>query len=236
VTDQVHEGTIQLGRDLGMEVIPHMPVMRGAITKHMVKRFAYPRIGLPEFVNDWRSDNVKRPELKEGVRQALMASKLGKLYGLAHAEGSLFGKVITRDGQQYNLGLMGLNIITTTGVTFIADAFRGTTEAETMKFHGLGTGGTAEVIGNTALGTELTTQYNPDNTRATGSLAGSAGVFTTVGTNTVDASASPVEWGLLSQAATGGGVLFDRETFTAVALANGDSLQTTYNLTFTAGG
>jgi hypothetical protein len=39
------------------------------------------------------------------------------------------------------------------------------------------------------------------------------------------------EWGLLSQAATGGGSLFDRQVFSALNLANGDSLQTTYDLT-----
>ncbi len=220
--------------ELALEVLP-APVF-APITLEAIQRWAHPRLGLSEEVNDWREMNSQRPEFEMGVEHAIKARELGDKYGLFHAEGALFGKVIRRDGQVLNLGLMGLNIITTTGVTFIADAFRGTTEAENMKFHGIGTGATAEVIGNTALGTEATTQYNPDNTRATGTLAGSANVFTTVGVNTVDASYSPTEWGLLSQAATGGGVLFDRETFSAVALASGDSLQTTYNLTFTAGG
>lgn len=230
------DGAVGLERSLSKEVLPFEPQFRAGITKDKVRKWGYPRAGLPEFVNDWRSDNIKRPEFKEGVRQAIAATRLGKLYGLAHVEGALFGKLIKADGRVFNLGLMGLNIVTTAGVTFIADAFRGTTEPETMRYHGLGTGATGEVIGNTALQTELTTQYNPDNTRATGTLAGSAGVYTTVGTNTVDAAVSPTEWGLLSQAATGGGTLMDRETFTAVALANGDSLQTTYSLTFTAGG
>jgi len=175
------------------------------------------------------------PFLK-GVKDAVVARKVTQLLGIAHMEGTLFGKIIRANGQEVDLGLMGLNIVTTSGVGYIGDAFRGTVEPESMKFHGLGTGATAEVIGNTALQTEATTQYNPDNTRATGSLAGSTNVFTTVGTNTVDASYSPTEWGLLSQAATGGGVMLDRVTFSAVALASGDSLQTTFNLTFTAGG
>jgi len=229
-------GDVGIERKLDMKVLPFEPRHSTAISKQAIRKWAFPRVGLPDEVNDWRSDNIKRPEFKAGVKQAIAARRFGELYGLAHVEGALFGKVITADGRVFNLGLMGLNIVTTAGVTFIADSFRGTVEPETMKYHGLGTGATAEVIGNTALGTELTTQYNPDNTRATGTLAGSAGVFTTVGTNTVDAAASPTEWGLLSQAATGGGTLMDRETFTAVALANGDSLQTTYNLTFTAGG
>ena len=68
---------------------------------------------------------------------------------------------------------------------------------------------------------------------ATGSLTEGAGanVFRTVGTNTVDSAAAVTEWGLLSQAATGGGSLFDRQVFSALNLASGDSLQTTYDLT-----
>jgi hypothetical protein len=101
-----------------------------------------------------------------------------------------------------------------------------------MKFHGIGTGTTAAAAGDTALQTESTTALNPDSTRATGSLTNNgAQVFRTVGTNTVDATAAITEWGLLSQAATGGGTLFDRQVFSALNLASGDSLQTTYDLT-----
>jgi hypothetical protein len=92
-------------------------------------------------------------------------------------------------------------------------------------------------VGDTALQTELTTQYNPDSTRATGSTTeASATVFRTVGTNTFDASAAITEHGILSQAATGGGVLLDRSQFSAVNVANADSLQSTYDLTINTGG
>ena len=210
----------------------------GHLTMREILRYSKPRKGLPDEVNEWRSLNIRRPIFWKGVKDAELSRRFKSL---AHIEGSLFGTIIRANGEEVDLGLMGLNIVTTCGVRYIADAFRGTVEPETQKFHGLGTGATAEVIGNTALQTELTTQYNPDNTRATGTLAGATNVFTTVGTNTVDASASPTEWGLLNQAATGAfnqntNNLLDRVTFTAVALASGDSLQTTFNLTFTAGG
>lgn len=221
---------------LAVALLPAMPDVSRTLTRQQVKRYAFPRKGLSDFVNDWRSDNVKRAAFKRGMKDAIRARRAGEFFGLAHVEGSLFMRVIRLDGRVDDLGLAGLNIVTTTGVTFIADAFRGSVEPEIMKYHGIGTGATAEVIGNTALGTEATTQYNPDNTRATGSLAGSANVFTSVGTNTVDASYSPTEWGLLSQSATGGGTMLDRVTFSAVALLSGDSLQTTFNLTFPAGG
>lgn len=124
------------------------------------------------------------------------------------------------------------NLIVNTGEAFLVDAWQNLVELENMKFHGIGTGTVAAAEGDTALGTEITTQYNPDNTRATGSLTEvSASVFRTVGTNSVDAVAGVTEWGLFSQAATGGGTMFSRVVFTAINLGSGDSLQTTYDLT-----
>ena len=81
-------------------------------------------------------------------------------------------------------------------------------------------------------------QYTPDSTRATGTTTegASANVYRTVGTNTVDASVAITEHGIFSQAATGGGTLLDRSLFSAVNLASGDSLQSTYDATFSAGG
>lgn len=129
-------------------------------------------------------------------------------------------------------GCFAPNLITNSGEAFLVDAWQNTVELEIMKYHGLGTGNTAAAEGDTALQTELTTQYNPDSTRATGSLTeASASVFRTVGTNTVDASAAVVEWALLSQAATGGGTLFSRVVFSTINLASSDSLQTTWDLT-----
>ena len=60
--------------------------------------------------------------------------------------------------------------------------------------------------------------------------------YTTVGTLTADAAIACTEHGIFSQAATGGGTLFDRSVFAVVNLANGDSLQATYVWTANAGG
>jgi hypothetical protein len=121
---------------------------------------------------------------------------------------------------------------------FIVDAAQNLTELENMKYHGLGTNNTAESASDTTLNTELTTAYNPDNTRATGTTTegASANIYKTVGTNTVDGSASVVEHGIFSQAATGGGVLLDRSVFSTVSLSSGDALQSSYELTFNSGG
>lgn len=136
-------------------------------------------------------------------------------------------------------GVVSRKVVTTAGVGFIVDAWQNLVELETMKYHALGTGVVAEAVGDTALGTELTTQYTGD-VRATGSLTeNAANIFETVGTNTLDSGTPAVtEHGILTQAATGGGTLIDRSVFSAINLngANGDGLQSTYRHTQTAGG
>jgi len=149
--------------------------------------------------------------------------------------------MIRGNGLVLDYGLASLRVVTTAGVGFIVDAFQNIVEVEIMKYHAIGTGTNAEAVGDTALQTELTTQYNPDNTRATGSLTegASANIFRTVGTNTLDSGTPAVtEHMILSQAATGGGTGLDRSVFSAINLvgANGDGLQSTYDCTFSAGG
>lgn len=144
-------------------------------------------------------------------------------------------------GHVTNYGVLSRRVVTTAGVNFMVDAFQNTTELENLKFHAFGTGTNAEASADTALQTELTTQYNPDSTRPTGSLTegASANIFRTVGTLTPDAGGTiaVTEHGVMSQAATGGGTLLDRSVFSAVNIvASADSLQTTYDLTLTAGG
>jgi len=135
-------------------------------------------------------------------------------------------------------GVVSRKVVTTTGVGFLVDAWQNLVEFEIMKYHGIGTSAAAEAVGDTGLTTELTTQYNPDNTRATGTLeeGASANIFKTVATNTVDAGVTIEEHGILSQAAVGGGVLWDRSLTGSKALLSGEGLQSTYELTASAGG
>lgn len=143
------------------------------------------------------------------------------------------------DGTVDDLGLASCRVVTDTGVQFIVDAFQNLVELEIMKFHGLGTGTTAESAAQTTLVTELTTQYSVSSTRPTGTLgekSGDAKTFETTATITVSASVAATEHAILSQAATGGGVMLDRSVFSAVNLANGESLQATYQLTMPSGG
>jgi hypothetical protein len=148
--------------------------------------------------------------------------------------GRLYLKVTTAGGEVWDYGCAGVHLIVTAGKNYVAGAFSNTNEAENLKFHGFGTGTTAAAAGDTALQTEETTQYATDNTRPTGSQSVTTNVYTTVATYSPDSGGTRAitEWGLLSQAATGGGTLFDRQVFSAVNLVAGsDSLQATYALT-----
>lgn len=192
---------------------------------------ALPRPGLGRMVNAWRLRNMWR--VLAGALPVWTACAIG----VATIHGTLFLRVLRADGQVQELGLAGFKVVTTAGVGFIVDAFQNIVEPEIMKFHGIGTGNTAENVADTTLVTESTTALLVDSTRATGTLAeGATGnIFRSVGTITVDASVAAVEHGLFTTAATGTGVLLDRTVFSVVNLANGDSLQATYEITFTAG-
>lgn len=203
------------GRELSLREIAH---------------FGLPRNGLDDRVNAWRTANF--PNLVRGTRRALAA----RMLRLSNFYGSLYLTRLGRDGDVLELGLASMRVVTTAGVGYIVDAFQNLTEPENLKYHGIGTGSTAEAVGDTALVTELTTAYNPDNTRATGTTTeAAANIYRTVGTNTVDAAAAVTEHGVFSQAAAPGGTLLDRSVFAAVNLASGDSLQSTYDLTVAAG-
>lgn len=188
-----------------------------------------------EEVNRYRVRNFMN--VMRGYRQILFA----KMFGVNHTYGALYAKVIRGDGSIVNLGLISLRVVTTAGVGYLVDAFQGSVEPENMRYHGFGTGTGNESSSDTALGAEFTTEYTTNSTRPTGTLAegASANIFQTVGAFTPDSGGvlAVTEHGVFSQAATGGGVLFDRSKFAAVNLdsANGDSLQVTYQATFPAG-
>lgn len=198
---------------------------------------------IPDWIRNWNPKTVLGKTLFKAfpyLPDELVKELIEKISQAGILESSLKLVVIRANGKREDLGEVSRKVVTDTGVGFIVDAFQNLTELENMKYHGIGTGTTAEAASQTALVTELTTQYNPDNTRATGTTieGASANIYRTVGTNTVDAAVTINEHGIFSQAATGGGVMIDRSMFSgsAVGLASGDSLQSTYDLTFTSGG
>lgn len=198
-----------------------------------ILRDGFPRFGLQSGVSLWRLRNL--PNLWRGLWRLLLA----RMTGISHAYGALYLEVKHGDGRTTQLGLASLRVVTDTGAGFLVDALQNLVEPELMKFHAFGTGTNAEAVGDTTLQTELTTQYATDNTRPTGSQTETTSkVYRTVGTLTPDADVAITEHGILSQAATGGGVLLDRSKFAVINLvaANPDSLQATYDFTINSGG
>lgn len=209
---------------------------RGRVAHHPLSILvhALPRPGLDPAVNVWRLKNL--PNLWRGLWRVWLA----ETFGIATHYGALFlRKHDGVDGRTIEYGLASLRVVTTAGVTYIcADIAGGGSDSNLFKFHGFGTGTGAEASSDTTLGTELTTQYNPDSTRPTGSQSASTNTYTTIGTVTPDSGGTiaVTEHGIFT--ATSSGTLLDRSKFSAVNLdaTAGDSLQATYVLTLTAGG
>lgn len=232
-------GTARPTGELGLRVIrsgdPDVPWPCRELTMPEISYWGMPHRGLSDHVNQWRASN--RRNLQRGLAKVIPARALK----IPHFYGQLFLSKITADGDRVDYGLASLRLVTTAGVAYIcADMASGANDINLFRFHGIGTGATAEAVGDTALGAESTTALNPDNTRATGSQASATvstnATYTTVGTVTVDAAVACTEHGIFSQAATGGGTLLDRSVFSVVNLASGDSLQATYVLTINSGG
>lgn len=186
----------------------------------------------------WRVRNTLRWSFIWGWLVNLMARLFSKITGAVTLTSELRGRLRRADGTWIDYGVLCRRVITNAGVTFLRDDFNNNAQdITTLNYHGCGTGTTAEAVGDTALVTESTTALNPDSTRATGTRSTPASnQFQTVGTLTFDASAAITEHGIFSQAATGGGTLWDRSVFSAINVASGDSIQFTYVLTLTAGG
>lgn len=191
----------------------------------------------------WKvQNNFNWPYLRSWIGVMLIVP-LAKAFGIATMYGELRALLIKGDtGERINYGVVSRRVVTTAGVTYMRDDFNnnaGSADITLFNYHGCGVGTGNEDVSDTALGTESTTALNPDSTRATGTRSTpAANQFRTIGTLTFDADAAVTEHGIFTQAATGGGTLWDRSKFAAINVvgANGDSIQFTYTLTLTAGG
>jgi len=212
---------------LGVRVLrklrPHAKVMEAI-------RDGLPATGLDPAVLLYRLRNFGN--LMRGAWRVRVA----EMVGAPTFFGTLGIRILRRDGQIEDLGIVSCRVVTNNGVAFMVDAFDNTVEAEIMNYHGCGTGTNAEAAADSALQTESTTILTVDSTRATGTQSQpSANIYRSVGTVSFDGAGAITEHGLFSQAATGGGVLLDRSVFSAINVASGDSIQFTYSLTLTAG-
>lgn len=189
----------------------------------------------PRAKMSWRVKNTIRWEFIRGWIAYHVAPILGKTIGFAVITSKLELKLRKADGEWVDYGVVGYRVVTTAFITALALALGTQASPGNLYFHALGTGVVGAAVGDTGMGTELTTEYTGD-VRATGTHTEAAGVYTTVATNTIDSGTPAVtEHGVMG-AASGASTLIDRHTFAAVNMVSGDSLVSTYVLTFTAGG
>ena len=209
-------------------MITNIP-LRGTLTATKIKA--------PQAPLSWRIRNGLRWGYIWGIIAVWLARGLTALTGIPTITSELAVQVIRRDGQRINYGVVSRRVVTNNGVAFIVDAWQNSVELENMKYHGCGTGTTAEAAGDSALVTESTTALNPDSTRATGTQTEPAThQLTSTGVVTFDNSAAITEHGLFSAATTGTGVLFDRSVFSAINVVSGDSISFAYTVSFSSGG
>jgi hypothetical protein len=109
------------------------------------------------------------PNLWRGLWRVKLAALASKITHCPAAYGVLYLDILHADGTRTPLGLASMRVVTDAGVGYLVDALQNLVEPENLKFHGFGTGTTAEAASQTALVTEETTQYATDNTRPTGS-------------------------------------------------------------------
>lgn len=185
----------------------------------------------------WRIKNTTRWPFVFGWAAKWAARGFTKLTGIPTITSDLAIRVRRATGLWEDYGIVSYRVVTDAGVAFLVDDWDANgQDISTMNNHGVGTGTNAENVTDTALQTECTTALNPDSTRATGTRSQpTAPQYRSVGTLTFDASAAVTEHGLFSQAATGGGTLWDRSVFSAINMASGDSIQATYTVTVNSG-
>jgi hypothetical protein len=204
-------------------------------TRHLslweILKYGLPHFGVRREIFMWRLRNMRH------FLRGLFPVVVARLFRIQHLYGQLNLSVYRANGEVLELGIASLRVVTDVGVGYIVDAFQNTVEPENMKFHGFGTGTNAENQTNTALQTELTTQYAGD-VRPTGSTTeAAANIYQTVATLSPDSGGTiaVTEHGVFS--ANSAGVLLDRSVFSAVNIVAGsDSLQADYRLTFPANG
>lgn len=149
--------------------------------------------------------------------------------GAIAPEARLMAKVFRKDGSVEDMGILSTKVVTTAFVNFLVDQLQTSTgQIANFSWHAMGTGGTAEAIGDTALVTEVETRT--DGTQTEGA---SANIYRSVGTVTATATRAIVEHGLFDASTSGN--LMDRSVFTVINLSNGDGIQFTYELTVPAG-
>lgn len=142
----------------------------------------------------------------------------------AIAKGRFLVELFDQNGKRKDLRIVE-NVIVTVGKAFLANWLTAGAQSDYfMRYIGVGTGTNAASASDTGLQTEL-------STRSAGALTNTTNVWQNQATfgPGVDTGAI-TEAGIFS--ASSGGTMFARQTFAVVNKAAGDSLQITWQVTF----
>lgn len=165
------------------------------------------------------------------LARPVVAASTGGCYqsGAVAPESRLTAIIRRANGEIEDLGILSTKVVSTAFVNHLVDQLQSSTgEIDLFSYHGMGTGGAAEAIGDTALATQVESRVS--GTQVEGA---SANIFKTVATITASATRAIVEHGVFNAASAG--ILMDRSVFSVINLGNGDGVQFTYELTIPAG-
>jgi len=137
---------------------------------------------------------------------------------------TLWAKHYDKNGKLIEKRCLGHNLVVDDGMEHIVDSWQDSTTypLDECKYHDTGIGTTGAAADNPAM--ETATGF----TRATGSLTegDNAKEFKSVGTVSCTGTKAVTEWGLFS--ASTNGVLIARNTFSAINVVSGDSIEFTW--------
>ncbi len=177
----------------------------------------------------WQLRNKVRWGYIRGWLASFVVGPIANSLGVATILGELRAIKYALDGTYVDYGVIGRRVVTTAYCEFIVDQHQ--TESSVIgdfKFHDSGVGTTAENSSDIAIET------TDGETRATGTQAEESSViYRSVGTIAYTSTKAITEHGLFNEITTV--TLMDRTKFTAINVVNGDSIQFTYGITYTAG-
>lgn len=182
--------------------------------------------------------NNKFPYVHIPFIEGFMWNKLSKVFskftGIVTMTTELSIRTISKDGLITDYGVVGYKSVTDAGVAYMVDDWDDdTTDITILNFHAAGTGVVAENVTDTALGAESTTIT--DRFAGTKSQP-SANQIRSVATLPFTGAGAITEHGIFHIITESTGTLWDRTVFSAINVANLDSIEFTYTLTITAGG
>ena len=177
----------------------------------------------------WKFRNMVRWNYFKGWMSKYVVGPFAGLWGVTTILGELSAVAIKADGSTINYGVLGRRVVTTAYCEFMVDQHQ--TESAVVgdfKFHDSGVGTTNEASGDTDIET------TDAQSRATGTqVEESSVIYRSVGTITYTSTLAITEHGLFS--ASTGATLMDRTEFAIINVVNGDAIQFTYGITYTAG-